>query len=172
MVDIREKFAPFESRMRAEGLPKIFIDSFENYYEQLVCGSTGLIPEESIIAVDKVPDMNSFPESLNEIGNKALKKTAVVKLNGGLGTSMGLEKAKSLLQVRDGYSFLDIIAQQVIQMQVPLVLMNSYVTEQDSLDALEPYPELNNELPSSFLQHKELKIDRSDLKPVDWPRVR
>ena len=41
-----------------------------------------------------------------------LKKTAVLKLNGGLGTSMGLEKAKSLLVVKDGLTFLDLIARQ------------------------------------------------------------
>ena len=35
------------------------------------------------------------------------------KLNGGLGTSMGLEKAKSLLEVKDGKTFLDLIAEQV-----------------------------------------------------------
>ena len=42
-----------------------------------------------------------------------LSKTAVLKLNGGLGTSMGLEKAKSLLEVRDGKTFLDLIAEQI-----------------------------------------------------------
>ena len=34
-----------------------------------------------------------------------LEQTAVLKLNGGLGTSMGLEKAKSLLPVKDGKTF-------------------------------------------------------------------
>jgi UDP-N-acetylglucosamine pyrophosphorylase len=42
-----------------------------------------------------------------------LSATAVLKLNGGLGTSMGLEKAKSLLEVKDGKTFLDLIAEQV-----------------------------------------------------------
>lgn len=42
-----------------------------------------------------------------------LDQTAVIKLNGGLGTSMGLEKAKSLLVVKDGKTFLDLIAEQV-----------------------------------------------------------
>lgn len=42
-----------------------------------------------------------------------LSATAVLKLNGGLGTSMGLEKAKSLLPVKDGKTFLDLIAEQV-----------------------------------------------------------
>lgn len=42
-----------------------------------------------------------------------LAKTAVLKLNGGLGTSMGLAKAKSLLEVKDGKTFLDLIADQI-----------------------------------------------------------
>lgn len=42
-----------------------------------------------------------------------LAQTAVLKLNGGLGTSMGLEKAKSLLEVKDGHTFLDLIAEQI-----------------------------------------------------------
>lgn len=42
-----------------------------------------------------------------------MAQTAVLKLNGGLGTSMGLEKAKSLLLVKDGKTFLDLIAEQI-----------------------------------------------------------
>lgn len=52
--------------------------------------------------------MNILP-SLQDL----LSKTAVFKLNGGLGTSMGLEKAKSLLEVKEGKTFLDLIAEQV-----------------------------------------------------------
>jgi hypothetical protein len=47
------------------------------------------------------------------MSQKLLSSTAVLKLNGGLGTSMGLEKAKSLLEVKDGKTFLDLIAEQV-----------------------------------------------------------
>ena len=54
-------------------------------------------------------------DSLSEPADAAalLSATAVLKLNGGLGTSMGLEKAKSLLPVKDGKTFLDLIAEQV-----------------------------------------------------------
>jgi UDP-N-acetylglucosamine pyrophosphorylase len=37
---------------------------------------------------------------MSRAAQKLLSQTAVLKLNGGLGTSMGLEKAKSLLEVR------------------------------------------------------------------------
>jgi hypothetical protein len=67
-----------------------------------------------------------------------LKATAVLKLNGGLGTSMGLEKAKSLLAVKDGKTFLDLIAEQVKFTRrehgsaVKFILMNSFSTSADT----------------------------------------
>lgn len=47
-------------------------------------------------------------------GEAYLPETVVLKLNGGLGTSMGLDKAKSLLPVKGDDSFLDLTAKQVI----------------------------------------------------------
>ena len=41
----------------------------------------------------------------------------VIKLNGGLGTGMGMDKAKSLLPVRGGLTFLDIVARQVLHIR-------------------------------------------------------
>ena len=41
-----------------------------------------------------------------------LKQTVMVKLNGGLGTGMGLEQAKSLLELKGKETFLDFIAKQ------------------------------------------------------------
>lgn len=46
-------------------------------------------------------------------GENFLKETIVLKLNGGLGTSMGLDKAKSLLPVKGEETFLDLTAKQV-----------------------------------------------------------
>jgi len=169
MTQSDDQFSPFVARMRAEGLPQIFIDSFAYYYNHLVSGQTGMIPEADIVPVISLPDMEAFPARLRGIGKKALEKTAVIKLNGGLGTSMGLEKAKSLLPVKDGLSFLDIIARQAMANDVLLILMNSFVTDADSLAALEPYDGLKGRLKQSFLQHKELKIVASDFTPATWP---
>jgi hypothetical protein len=36
-------FAPFEEKMRAEGLSDAAIDAFRHNYEQLVAGVTGLV---------------------------------------------------------------------------------------------------------------------------------
>ena len=162
-------FSPFVMRMKAEGLPSIFIDTFAYYYEQLLTGETGYIPEADIRPVAEIPDAEQFSRRLVDVGQDALQRTAVIKLNGGLGTSMGLEKAKSLLPVKDDYSFLDIIAHQAQQTNVPLLLMNSFSTEDDSIALLENYPGLNRELPLSFLQHKEPKIRQDNFLPAEWP---
>ena len=156
-------FAPFTQRMQAEGLPEIVIRTFEHYYNQLAAGEKGLIPEAEIQPVESLPDVEDFPESLAEKGRSVLPQTILLKLNGGLGTSMGLAKAKSLLQVKDGFTFLDIIAKQAVDSGNPLVLMDSYNTRDDSLAALAAYPELQGDIPLDFLQHKVPKIVQADL---------
>jgi len=99
-----------------------------------------------------------------------------VKLNGGLGTGMGLEKAKSLLPLKDGMTFLDFIAKQVTDMRstfgVPLafMLMNSFATSADTLEYLSKYDTLQTEgLPLEFQQNKAPKVTESDLTPASWP---
>jgi UTP--glucose-1-phosphate uridylyltransferase len=47
-----------------------------------------------------------------------LSKLAVLKLNGGLGTTMGCKGPKSLIEVRDGKTFLDLT---VLQIQVDII---------------------------------------------------
>lgn len=164
-------FAPFAKRMQADRQPKVFIDTFEHYYEQLVAGETGMIPESSIRPVKSLPDVETFPAKQALLGKKMMRRTAVIKLNGGLGTSMGLERAKSLLLVKDNLTFLDIIARQSMKANVPLVLMNSFATEQDSLRALQNYNDLNRRtVPLSFVQHREPKITQADFSPVLWPK--
>jgi UTP--glucose-1-phosphate uridylyltransferase len=169
MTTIAHQFEPFRQRMEAEGLPALFINTFAHYYEQLVAGQTGLIAEAEIEPVADLPDMERLPERLVAVGEAALAKTAVIKLNGGLGTSMGLEQAKSLLPVKQGLTFLDIIARQVQEDGVPLLLMNSFNTEADSLAALAAYDDLSRGLPLSFLQHKAPKVNQADFSPARWP---
>ncbi|HYZ70628.1 MAG TPA: UTP--glucose-1-phosphate uridylyltransferase, partial [Thermoleophilaceae bacterium] len=92
-----------------------------------------------------------------------------------LGTSMGMHRAKSLLEVKDGLSFLDVIARQVLALReasgarVPLVLMNSFYTRDDSLAVLEGYADLAADVPFDFVQHKEPKLFVDGLTPAEWP---
>ena len=105
-----------------------------------------------------------------------LDRLVVVKLNGGLGTSMGLSGPKSLLEVKPGASFLDVLATQVLALRerhgarLPLVLMNSATTRGPSLGALRRYDGLGVPgVPLDFLQGREPKIRADDLMPVAWP---
>jgi len=167
---IRRKFIPFAERMQSEGLPDIVINTFKYYYTQLLKGKTGLIPEADIWRVKSLPDAETFSTDLAQIGKAAIPKTVLLKLNGGLGTSMGLNKAKSLLTVKDNLTFLDIIARQARQANIPLVLMNSFATRNDSLAALNKYPNPFPNIPRDFVQHKIPKINQTDLSPALWPK--
>lgn len=74
-----------------------------------------------------------------------LRKVAVVKLNGGLGSRMGCWGPKSALEVREGLTFLDLTVRQVewlnaaYDADVPLVLMNSFQTHDDTVRVLGKY---------------------------------
>ncbi|MCO6452977.1 MAG: UTP--glucose-1-phosphate uridylyltransferase [Caldilineales bacterium] len=155
--------------MQAQQIPDIVIRTFRHYYEQLVAGETGLIPEADIEPVIVLPDAERLPDEFCEAGQAALPRTLLIKLNGGLGTSMGMEKAKSLLKVKDGLTFLDIITRQALHSGIPLVLMNSFNTRQDSLEALADYPDLRGELPLDFVQHMVPKVRQDDLSPALCP---
>jgi len=167
-------FAPFETRMRAEGLPQIVIDNFHYYYDVLATGSVGMIAEASIEPVASVPDIGEIGEYV-VAGRAALKRVAVLKLNGGLGTSMGLDRAKSLLIVRDRMTFLDVIAHQTLSFgqqfdcHVPLILMNSFNTDADSRAVLARYPGLAGPIALTLMQHKVPKVLQESLTPAEWP---
>ena len=167
--------AQAQEKMQRAGVDPVTIEVFSHYYRQLEEGATGLIPESSIEPLLDVPQLADV-EISDADAAAALDKTVVIKLNGGLGTSMGMDRAKSLLPVRDGKTFLDLIVQQVRSAReatgarLPLLFMNSFRTQSDTLAALEPYPDLPVEgLPLDFLQSKEPKLLASDLTPAEWP---
>ncbi len=159
-------------KMRAEGVGEAAIDTFAHYYEQLREGASGMLPESDIEPVEDLPTLDDLPECDSD----DLDAAVVIKLNGGLGTSMGMTKAKSLIEAKDGRTFLDIIVGQVVALRersgarVPLVLMHSFATREDSLAALARHPEVASDVPLDFLQNKVPKIAAADLQPVSWPR--
>ncbi len=161
--------------MAAEGIDPTAIEVFSHYYRLLEHGETGMIPESSIepLEMESLSDV----EIEDEAAAEALRGTVVVKLNGGLGTSMGMDRAKSLLCVRRGLSFLDIIARQVLHARkqydakLPLIFMNSFRTSADTMEALARYDDLAAEgLPLEFLQNKEPKLLVDNLAPVSHDR--
>jgi UTP--glucose-1-phosphate uridylyltransferase len=160
------------AKMRAEGLSDLAIDTFADYYRRLAGGERGLLPEEELEPVDALPDADELPD---DDANDVLDRAVVIKLNGGLGTSMGMTGPKSLLEVKDGLSFLDITVRQVLGLRrrygarLPLVLMHSFYTRDESLAALERYPELELDVPLDFVQGKVPKLRADELRPVSWP---
>lgn len=157
------------------GVDEVAIETFAHYYRLLEHGETGMIPESSIEPVDM--QALSDVEVDDEVAAEAIRHTAVIKLNGGLGTSMGMDRAKSLLCVRRGLSFLDIIVRQVLHLReeygapIPLIFMNSFRTSADTMAALGRYTDLPVDgLPLEFLQNKEPKLLEKDLSPAAYPK--
>ncbi len=162
-------------KMTAAGVDPVAIDVFAHYYRLIEHGETGMIPESSISPV-QMPSLADAEVSDSDAA-AAIGTTAVIKLNGGLGTSMGMDRAKSLLCVRRGLSFLDIIARQVLHLReeyaapLPVIFMNSFRTSADTMAALARYTNLPADgLPLEFLQNKEPKLTADTLEPVSWPR--
>src|SRR5580692_8196176 len=136
----------------------------------------GLLPSEVLEPVANLPRLDELPEPSSDQARDVLDRLVIVKLNGGLGTSMGLSGPKSLLEVKPGTSFLDVLATQVLALRerygvrLPLVLMNSATTRGPSLDYLRRYGGLRVPgVPLDFLQGREPKIRADDLQPVQWP---
>jgi UTP--glucose-1-phosphate uridylyltransferase len=161
-------------KMRADGSTDEAIAVFARFFGQLAAGASGLIPESSIDPVPELPRLDELQPAA-ESSRDALARTAVIKLNGGLGTSMGMDRAKSLLTVKDGLTFLDIATRQVLALRerfgvaLPLIFMDSFRTRTDTLAALDGYPSLAGELPLDFLQSREPKLLADDLFPAQWP---
>ena len=167
--------ADAQDKMRSDGLPEQAIDVFTAFYHQLEEGASGLIAESDVdplTEVDSIASLDFDAETLR----RAAAETVVIKLNGGLGTTMGMQQAKSLLPIKHRLSFLDLIVDQVwhvrstLGVDLPLLFMNSFRTRDDTLAALARYPELKvGDLPLDFLQNREPRLDAETLEPVEWP---
>jgi UTP--glucose-1-phosphate uridylyltransferase len=164
-----------QEKMATAEVPQQAIDVFTYYYRQLEEGVSGFIPEDTIEPLMDPPMLKDVAISENDAA-AALEQTVIIKLNGGLGTSMGMDQAKLLLPVRKDKTFLDIIVDQVrharvaYRIQLPLLFMNSFRTHKDTLAALAPYDDLAVAgLDLGFLQNQEPKLRADDLTPAEWP---
>jgi UTP--glucose-1-phosphate uridylyltransferase len=154
--------------MESEGLPPLVMDTFAYYYDEVLKGATGLVYDRDIqpVASDEIEFYANLID-YGQIGIDVFDQTVRIILNGGLGTSMGLTGAKSLIEVKSGMSFLDIIIHQAQNSTATLAFMNSFNTHEATLAAL---AKLNlSNFPLTFVQHKFPKILREDLSPAGWP---
>lgn len=161
-------------KMRAEGLDEVAVAAFAQQLERLQAGEQGVLGEADIEPVDAVPALEDL-SGRDEQAREALERTVVIKLNGGLGTSMGMNGPKSLVEAKDGLTFLDVSVRQVAGLRertgarLPLVLMNSFATREASLEALRRHGDVSGDLPPDFLQGRVPKLVADDLLPVEWP---
>ncbi len=164
-------------KLRADGASEGLISAFLSQVRQVAAGESGLISEADIGPIEGLPNSEEFcADSGEALAN--LGKIAVIKLNGGLGTSMGLDKAKSLLPAKDNKSFLEIIVNQLISFrknyskQIPLILMNSFRTEADCiefLNNLDSFDPKQDGIDVSFIQNRVPKLCAETLQPLSLP---
>lgn len=163
-------FESCKKKMIDESISQSAISAFESTFNALVSGETGIISESTITPA---PDLQDSDKITVEPDASLLSSTVVLKLNGGLGTGMGLDKAKSLLKVKGDDTFLDLTAKQVTKMReeygskVKFMLMNSFSTSEDTLSFLKKkYPDLAGEDGLELLQNKVPKIDATTFEPA------
>jgi UTP--glucose-1-phosphate uridylyltransferase len=161
-----------EEKMRAAGQHEEAIRSFRRAYERLAGGESAMLASAELEPASDVPALGQLPDADSQ---DALSQVVAIRLNGGLATTMGLRSPKSLVEARDGMSFLDIIVGQTLALRrrhgvrLPLVLMNSEATREETTRALARHPELDSGLPLDFMQSMIPKLEAEQLTPVSWP---
>ena len=167
-MDIPKYLPAFIAKMQRANLHPVVVDTFVHYYKKLLSGATGLISDKDIMPVtsDDIEDAARLHEYA-EAGRNVMRHAVMIKLNGGLGTSMGLTRAKSLLTVKDGKTFLEIIVNQAQKRHVKLALMNSFSTHKTTFEALSKITPSDS--PLLFLQNKFPKVLQENFAPADWP---
>jgi UTP--glucose-1-phosphate uridylyltransferase len=162
-------------KMKAAGAHEEAIHALESAYHRLVSGETAMLPSADLEPAGDAPALDELPDA---DAATALEPVAVIKLNGGLATTMGLQQPKSLMEARDGRSFLEIIIGQTVALRrrhgvaLPLILMDSESTRGPTLEELSRHPELDQEgIDPDFLQSVIPKLDADTLEPVSWPKA-
>jgi UTP--glucose-1-phosphate uridylyltransferase len=159
----------FIEKMQHEGLQPLVIETFAYYYNKVLTGETGQVCDREIQPVDarEIEDYKNL-DTYAAAGQGAFKHSVGIVLNGGLGTTMGLTGPKSLIEAKNGKTFLEIILKQAENRGAQLALMNSFSTQEATraaLSKLKPSP-----TPLQFIQHKFPKIRQQDLAPATWPQ--
>lgn len=157
------------------GLAPAFIATFVHYYRQFLHGATGKIPWNEIapLTPDDLVEMTTLSStSRHKRGQELLDRLVVLKLNGGLGTTMALDATKSLIEAREGRSFLQLTldhvrwARERYRARLPLLLMNSERTQRDTSINLETVIG-GDDVPLQFLQHTVPRFDRQTKAMLD-----
>lgn len=172
-----EDFSAIEEKMQGVGLSHAAIEAFRHSVRVLTSNESMLIAEDEIAPAEGVEDWENLVAQTEPADAAMLQQTVVVKLNGGLGTSMGLQKAKSLLEIKPGVTFLDLIVRQVQSLRrqagchVNLLLMDSFSTSDDTMAYLSRYAEdgFADRANVEMLQNRVPKLTVDTLQPAAFP---
>lgn len=149
------------------------LDGFSKLFDRFL-RETG--PSVNWDRIEKLPggavqDYGTLELPSADVIHTMLSKLVVIKLNGGLGTSMGCHGPKSVIPVRSDLTFLDLTVQQIEHLNktykanVPLVLMNSFNTDEDTLKIIRKYKGLQVEI-YTFHQSCYPRVNRDTLLPI------
>jgi len=161
------KTEKIQQKMSKLGYDERIIGLFLRYYEKLSSGDRGIIRESEILpveygSVEKFCDIPKVADTQN--------KTAVIKLNGGLGTSMGMDFPKSFVEVREGKRFIDLAAENSSE-RTPLIFMNSAATREMTDKFITENPQIKHgNIAPAFLQHSFPKILKDTLGLAEFPQ--
>lgn len=129
-------------------------------------GDQGVIPLSGLQPLVDCPKLDELSSHYDTIGLQSLSKLACIKLNGGLGTTMGCDGPKSLIHIDPHHRFIDMILANVNQWRsrgnvpIPLVLLNSYHTMADTMAAVsDPHTHF-------LLQHQVPRLDARSGMPL------
>ncbi|ESO82432.1 hypothetical protein LOTGIDRAFT_223337 [Lottia gigantea] len=153
---VRKEFDNFEilfSRFLSETGPSVVWDKIKLLQDDLI-KRYGALP---------TPEPAKTKELLDQL--------VVIKLNGGLGTGMGCTGPKSAISVRNELTFLDMTVQQIEHLNkhydtdVPLVLMNSFNTDDDTQKILRKYGQVKVNI-FTFNQSRYPRLNKETLVPI------
>jgi len=162
-----------ECKTEEKQLTEKEFDGFQRIFNKFLQGAGTSVEWDKI---EKLPEGAVLDyETLKAPADSEIKcmlsKLVVVKLNGGLGTSMGCRGPKSVIPVRNDLSFLDLTVQQIEYLNrtynadVPLVLMNSFNTDHDTSKVIRKYKSFNVKI-YTFNQSRYPRVNRDSLTPV------
>ena len=148
------------------------VGTFIYHYLRYLSGDTGKLAWEelTLLTPADMPTATALEPMHTELGIDAANRVGILKLNGGLGTTMGCTGAKSSIKILPNKTFLDVIAEQVLHLRsfykarFPLILMNSFNTSNDARTIL------NRKLPFiELIQHEFPRINDESKFPFIHP---
>ncbi|GBN57704.1 UTP--glucose-1-phosphate uridylyltransferase, partial [Araneus ventricosus] len=146
---------------------------FQRLFSQFLQGTSSTVQWEKVEPLPEgaVIGYKSLTSPETKKIKEMLSKLVVVKLNGGLGTTMGCTGPKSIIPVRNELTFLDLTVQQIEHLNktydtdVPLVLMNSFNTDEDTHKVLPKYRGLRMKI-YTFNQSRYPRLNKESLLPI------